>query len=75
MPDRLDSFADVLRLAIDARGLSLERITDHLAGRGVSVSAATLSYWQSGRSVPGRKSSLAALPHLEAVLGLPVRAT
>lgn len=73
MPDRLDkldSFADALRLAIDVRGLSLERITEHLAGRGVSVSAATLSYWQSGRSVPGRKSSLAALPHLEAVLGL-----
>lgn len=70
MPDRLDSFADALRRAIDERGLSLERITDHLAERGVTVSAATLSYWQSGRSEPGRKSSLAALPHLEAVLGL-----
>lgn len=70
MPDRLASFADTLRQAIDERGLSLERITDHLADRGVSVSAATLSYWQSGRSEPGRKSSLAALPHLEDVLGL-----
>ena len=70
MPDRLQSFADALRRAIDERGLSLERITDHLAERGVSVSAATLSYWQSGRSEPGRKSSLAALPHLESVLGL-----
>ena len=70
MPDTPSSFADALRLAIEARGLSLERITDHLAERGVSVSAATLSYWRSGRSEPARRSSLAALPHLEAVLGL-----
>lgn len=70
MPDRPERFADVLRQAIDARGLSLERITDHLAHRGVSVSAATLSYWQSGRSAPGRQSSLTALPSLEEVLGL-----
>ena len=70
MPARPESFADALRRAIEARRLSLARITDHLAERGVSVSAATLSYWQSGRSEPGRKSSLATLPHLEAVLGL-----
>ena len=34
----------------------------------MSVSIATLSYWQSGRSVPGRRSTLAALAHLEDVL-------
>ncbi|GAB3021624.1 hypothetical protein GCM10011376_21380 [Nocardioides flavus (ex Wang et al. 2016)] len=71
MQDRPESFAEALRSAIDARGLSLDRITDHLAQRGVSVSSATLSYWRSGRSEPGRRSSLAALPHLETVLGLP----
>jgi transcriptional regulator with XRE-family HTH domain len=71
MRDRPGTFADALRSAIDARGLSLDRITDHLAQRGVSVSSATLSYWRSGRSEPGRRSSLAALPHLEEVLGLP----
>lgn len=65
------SFADVLRDAIDQRGLGLERIRDHLHQRGVSLSVATLSYWQSGRSRPERKSSLAALPHLERVLELP----
>lgn len=70
MLDTPRSFADVLRLAIDSRGLSLERIADHLSERGISVSVATLSYWQSGRSEPGRRSSLAALPHLEDVLGL-----
>jgi hypothetical protein len=64
------TFADVLREAIDQRGLGLERIKDRLDGRGVSVSVATLSYWRSGRSQPERKRSLAALPHLEDVLGL-----
>lgn len=68
--DASGSFAEVLRCAIDARGLGLERIRDHLDDRGVSVSVATLSYWRSGRSQPERRSSLAALPHLEAVLRL-----
>jgi hypothetical protein len=64
------SFAEVLRTAIEVRGLGLERIKDRLEVRGISVSVATLSYWQSGRSQPGRKQSLAALPHLEALLDL-----
>ena len=68
--DAFGSFADALRSAIDHRGLALERVRDHLAQRGVCVSVATLSYWQSGRSQPGRKASLAAIPHLEQVLGL-----
>jgi hypothetical protein len=68
--DAFGSFADALRRAIDDRGLALERVRDHLAHRGVCVSVATLSYWQSGRSQPGRKTSLAAIPHLEQVLGL-----
>jgi hypothetical protein len=68
--DAFGSFADALRSAIEHRGLALERVRDHLAQRGVCVSVATLSYWQSGRSQPGRKASLAAIPHLEHVLGL-----
>lgn len=70
MSDAFGSFADELRLAIDRRGLGLERIRDHLDQRGVSVSVATLSYWQSGRSLPGRKASIAAISHLEDVLAL-----
>ncbi|MGI5500238.1 XRE family transcriptional regulator [Lentzea sp. CA-135723] len=66
MPD----FADVLRAAVVARGLSLERIRSHLARRGVSVSLATLSYWQTGRSRPERRASLTAVGHLEEVLEL-----
>jgi hypothetical protein len=69
--DASGSFADALRRAIDRRGLGLERIRDHLEQRGATVSVATLSYWQSGRSLPERKASLAAIPHLEEVLGVP----
>jgi hypothetical protein len=64
------SFAEVLRTAIEVRGLGLERIRERLEAQGISVSVATLSYWQSGRSQPGRKQSLAALPHLEELLEL-----
>lgn len=70
MHDASGSFAHELRLAIDRRGLALDRIRERLEQRGVTVSVATLSYWQSGRSLPGRKASIAALPHLEDVLAL-----
>lgn len=63
-------FADALRAAILARGLGLQRLRERLLARGVSVSLATLSYWQSGRSRPERHESLVALAHLEAVLRL-----
>ncbi|XVV07042.1 XRE family transcriptional regulator [Actinosynnema sp. CA-248983] len=68
---RTDTFAGALRAAIAERGLGLERIREHLAQHGVKVSLATLSYWQSGRSRPERRSSLAAIGLLEEVLDLP----
>ncbi|CAL9521181.1 hypothetical protein SUDANB95_03807 [Actinosynnema sp. ALI-1.44] len=68
---RTDTFAGALRAAIAARGLGLERIREHLAQHGVKVSLATLSYWQSGRSRPERRSSLKAIGLLEDVLDLP----
>jgi hypothetical protein len=61
-------FAEAFRAAIQARGLGLERIRTRLAGQGVSISLATLSYWQSGRSRPERRDSMVALTHLERVL-------
>ena len=63
-----DPFAVALRQAVRDRGLSLERVRYHLARRGHGVSAATISYWQSGRSRPERATSVAALGDLEAVL-------
>ena len=66
----MEEFATALRTAITNRGLGLERIREHLSQHGVTVSLATLSYWQSGRSRPERKASLQAVVHLEHVLQL-----
>jgi hypothetical protein len=63
-----DPFADALRTAIRAKGLSLERIQHKLRTRGVAVSIAALSYWQSGRRRPERPDSLTAVGHLEEIL-------
>lgn len=75
MPEPLEQaeseFAVILRAAIRARGLGLERIRDRLRAQGVSVSLATLSYWQSGRSRPERRESMTAIELLEGVLELP----
>jgi len=64
-------FDAALRAAIRARGLSLDRLREHLRTRGVSVTTATLSYWQSGRSRPERRDSVRGLRQLEAVLEVP----
>ncbi|GAA5157929.1 helix-turn-helix domain-containing protein [Ornithinimicrobium tianjinense] len=63
-------FAHVLRAAVQRRGLGLERLRERLQARGASVSVATLSYWQSGRSRPERADSLRALAVLEDILEL-----
>lgn len=65
-----DAFPAALRAAVEASGLGLERIQRRLRERGVEVSIATLSYWQSGRSRPRRESSLHALGELETILKL-----
>lgn len=63
-------FAEVLSRAVQARGLSLDRIRARLEAAGVPVSNATLSYWQSGRSLPTRARSLRTLVELEGILQL-----
>lgn len=70
-PPAVAEFADALRAAISARGLSLERLRYHLARHGHDISVAALSYWQSGRSRPERASSLTALAALEEILQVP----
>ncbi|MFR9798757.1 hypothetical protein ACL02U_23110 [Streptomyces sp. MS06] len=64
-------FADVLHDAIEASGLSLDRIRHALAGRGVRISVTTLSYWRRGRSQPERAASMRAVELLEDILDLP----
>ena len=63
-------FAVALRRAIESRGLGLDQIRQLLASRGSDVSVATLSYWQTGRRSPGRRTSFVTLAHLEDVLGM-----
>ncbi|WP_232548740.1 hypothetical protein [Propioniciclava soli] len=65
------SFAEVLTAAVQSRGLSLERLRSRLDEMGVPVSIATLSYWQSGRSLPTRARSYHTLVALEDILELP----
>jgi len=67
-------FPEALRAAIKGSGLSLDRIQHRLQLRGITISVATLSYWQSGRRRPERPESLDALRHLEAVLRVPPNA-
>jgi hypothetical protein len=69
--DRPNSaFAHALHAAIYASGLTLEALRRQLEQGGVSVSLATLSYWQHGRSQPERASSLRAVELLEQALSL-----
>ena len=57
-------FAGALRQAIQASGLTLERIRHRLCRRGLTVSVATLSYWQRGRSRPRSRVVVVALEEI-----------
>ncbi|XRQ03593.1 helix-turn-helix domain-containing protein [Actinomadura welshii] len=57
-------FAGALRQAIQASGLTLERIRHRLGRRGLTVSVATLSYWQRGRSRPRSRDVVIALEEI-----------
>lgn len=64
-------FADELRTAIKASGLSLDRIQVRLQRRGVPISVTALSYWQSGKRQPERARSISAVRVLEEILERP----
>ncbi|HET6503942.1 MAG TPA: hypothetical protein VFG87_24600 [Amycolatopsis sp.] len=64
------AFSLALRAAITASGLSLDRIRARLRDQGIPVSVTALSYWQSGKRRPERRSSMSAVRGLEEVLGL-----
>ena len=70
----ISTFAEALRTAVESSGLGLKSIQRRMRERGSAISVATLSYWQSGRSMPGRRESFEALEHLEHVLDLPAGA-
>lgn len=66
----MSDFAEALTRAVEASGLSLERIQHRLELRGAQVSLSTLSYWRRGRSRPERPESLNAVVALEEILRL-----
>lgn len=70
MPTSGESFATALDAAISDAGLTLDRVCEHLAARGVTVSRSALAYWRQGRSRPRRETSMRAVSELERVLGL-----
>jgi hypothetical protein len=68
---RTGPFHLALRAALALRGLPLQRVRHHLAGRGITVGVTSLSYWQQGARRPQRPESLRAVRELEDVLRLP----
>jgi hypothetical protein len=70
-PARPDGFAEALRAAIAARGVSLVWVRDRLANLGSPVSLTTLSYWRTGHRHPEGAGSLAAVCAIEELLRVP----
>lgn len=70
-PGEPDGFAEALRAAIAARGVSLVWLRDRLDYRGSPVSLTTLSYWRSGDRHPEGAGSYAAIREIENLLGIP----
>lgn len=64
-------FAEIFAEALGASPFTLVQLQQELARRKVTLSVATLSYWQTGRSQPARAGSLRALGVIEEILGLP----
>lgn len=67
------TFAAALSAAMARRSYTLADVRDRLAARGHPVSLTALSYWRSGQRVPLRRTSMEAVPELEAILGLQSR--
>lgn len=65
------AFARALGEAIAQSGYSLNDCVTMLAEHGVGTTAATLSYWRSGQSLPFRKASKRAVLALEEILQVP----
>ncbi|MGW3367299.1 hypothetical protein ACWDOR_30635 [Streptosporangium canum] len=66
-------FHIALRVAVQTRGLTLDRLRRRLGERGLRVGTTSLSYWQQGLRRPERPESLRAVRALEEILILPPR--
>lgn len=67
------TFATILNQAIQSSGLSLTDIVNELDKQGLTVSAASLSYWKTGKTLPTRKSSVPILKAIEVLCSLTPR--
>lgn len=67
--EREDTFASRLRDAFADSGLTLTRVSEKLAARGIACSTSTLSLWRSGRTSPKRLTSMTAVRAREDILG------
>ncbi|WP_406247762.1 hypothetical protein ACI7YT_18740 [Microbacterium sp. M] len=65
-----NGFAEALRDAVLARGVTLAWLNKRLRENGNAVSMATLSYWRSGARRPEGAQSLAAITDIEELLRL-----
>ena len=65
------TFDEALRDAIAYRNMPLERLQAHLRDAGITISMATLSYWQNGLRTPSGVRSFQIVEALEEVLHLP----
>ena len=65
-----NAFAEALRDAVLARGVTLAWLNKRLRENGNAVSMATLSYWRSGARRPEGAQSMAAIADVEALLRL-----
>jgi hypothetical protein len=65
-----NAFAEALRDAVLARGVTLAWLNKRLRENGNAVSMATLSYWRSGARRPEGAQSMAAIADIETLLHL-----
>lgn len=65
-----EPFADALRAAMQAQGMTLSRLRARLAEHGNPISTSALGYWRKGERRPEGAKSLAAVADIEEVLYL-----
>lgn len=64
-------FAQEFNRVLTISGLSIADVVKELKERGFVISASSLSYWRSGRSLPRKKNSFEIVNAIEEICGAP----
>ena len=64
-------FAQEFNRVLTLSGLSVADVVKELKQRGFVISASSLSYWRSGRSLPRKKNSFAIVEAIEEICDVP----